>query len=262
MRRAYHRVVATEHEAKPTIQALEAERRRLQELERNLAVERNRIQAAAAQEIARLHEQLRDAADRAGRRERELERAQRKAERKAQGGWLAAVGMTAARRNAEPAGERDLAERERALAAATAALQARESALEANVAGLVEAERHSAELLAARAAELEAQAAEIQSQQPPLPVEETDDERPVEPWPGIDDRSALLEEREAELAQAFIALEHRERELERLREDLEAEQSRRAEAQRLLLPRPAAPRSSRPVTFSEGLRSLARRRSG
>ena len=120
--------MAIEHDAKPTIEALEAERRRLQELERNLAVERNRIQAAAAQEIARLHEQLRDAADRAGRRERELERAQRKVERKTQGGWLAAVGLAAARRSAETTGDRDLADRERALAAATAALQLREAA--------------------------------------------------------------------------------------------------------------------------------------
>ena len=261
MPRPYHRVVAIEHDAKPTIEALEAERRRLQELERNLAAERDRIQAAAAQEIARLHEQLRDAADRAGKRERELESTQRKLDRKAQGGWLAAVGLAAAKRGAEPGEDRDLADRERVLAAATAALRARESALDEKVAELVEAERRSAELLAARAAELELQAAGTRAQQLPRPVEETADEEQVEPWPEIDDRWTLLEAREAELAQAFTALEHRERELERLREDLEGEQSRRAEAQRVLLPRTPAPRSLRAVTFGEGLRSLARRRS-
>ena len=40
----YHRAVAVEPDAKPTIEALEAERRRLKELERNLAAERNRVQ--------------------------------------------------------------------------------------------------------------------------------------------------------------------------------------------------------------------------
>ena len=221
MPRPYHRVVAIEHDAKPTVEALEAEQRRLQELERNLAAERNRIQAAAAQEIARLHEQLRDAADRAEKHERELESTQRKLERKAQGGWLAAVGLAAAKRSVEPGKDRDLADRERAIAAATAALQARESALDDKVAELVEAERRSAELLAVRAAELEAQAAELRAGQLPLPVEETEEAEQVEPWPEIDDRLTLLEAREAELAQAFTALEHRERELERLREDLE-----------------------------------------
>src|SRR4029453_6698772 len=78
---AYHRAVASEPDAKPTIEALEAERQRLKELERNLAVERNRIQEAAAREIARMQAALRDAAERAGKRERELERAQRKVER-------------------------------------------------------------------------------------------------------------------------------------------------------------------------------------
>ncbi|HWQ01293.1 MAG TPA: hypothetical protein VN449_04170 [Gaiellaceae bacterium] len=254
--------MATEHDAKPTIEALDAERRRLQELERNLAAERNRIQAAAAQEIARLHEQLRDAADRAAKRERELESTKRKLERKAQGGWLAAVGLAAAKRSVEPGEDRDLVDRERALAAVTAALQARESALDKKVADLVEAERRSAEQLAARAAELEAQAAKLHARQVPPPVEETDEAAQVEPWQQIDDRWTLLEEREAELAQAFTALEHRERELERLRDDLEAEQFRRAEDQRVLLPRTAAPGPMPAVTFSDGLRSLARRRSG
>ena len=74
--RPYHRAV----DAKPTIEALEAERLRLKELERNLARERNRVQESAAREVARMHELLRESASRASKREHELEKAQRKAE--------------------------------------------------------------------------------------------------------------------------------------------------------------------------------------
>ena len=100
----YHRAVAVEPDAKPTIEALEAERRRLKELERNLAAERDRIQEAAAREIARMQAALRDAAERAGKRERELESTQRKLERKSDGRRLGVFG----------AASRDVASRERA----------------------------------------------------------------------------------------------------------------------------------------------------
>lgn len=258
--------MATEADGKPTIEALEAERRRLQELGRNLAAERNRIQAAASQEISRLHDQLRDAADRAGQRERELELARRRLERKARGGKLAAFGLAAAKRSADrpkPSDDRDLADRERALAAATAALRVRESALDQKVTELVEAERRSAELLAARSAALEARASKLNVPQPAHPLEE-------EPIPGasrLDDRWTLLEAREAELAQAFTVLEHRERELEGLRDEFEAEQGRLASRERRLsdaereAPLRAGKAATRQtVSFHEGLRALARRR--
>ena len=88
-------MVAVEPDAKPTIEALEAERLRLKELERNLASERDRIQEAAAREVARMQAALRDAAERAGKRERELESTQRKLERKGQGRRLALFGAPA-----------------------------------------------------------------------------------------------------------------------------------------------------------------------
>jgi chromosome segregation ATPase len=194
---AYHPVVV-EPDAMPTIEALEAERRRLKELERNLAAERDRIQESAAREIARLQAALRDAAERAGKRERELESTQRKLERKGQGRRLAVFGTTAAARDAfgrekEIARrEQQVEERERLVAAAAAELEhetarlrrlgaslevsrtgveqveglaagaaeleARRADLDRQVAELVEVERRSAELLAARAAELEARA--------------------------------------------------------------------------------------------------------
>ena len=72
-----------EPDAKPTIEALEDERKRLRELERNLAAERDRIQAAAARDIARMHEVLRDATERAQRREQELEKERKKRQRRA-----------------------------------------------------------------------------------------------------------------------------------------------------------------------------------
>jgi septal ring factor EnvC (AmiA/AmiB activator) len=100
---AYHPVVV-EPDAMPTIEALEAERRRLKELERNLAAERDRIQESAAREIARLQAALRDAAERAGKRERELESTQRKLERKGQGRRLAVFGTLSAAKRRSPGG--------------------------------------------------------------------------------------------------------------------------------------------------------------
>ena len=215
---AYHRVVAVEPDAKPTIEALEAERLRLKELERNLASERDRIQEAAAREVARMQAALRDAAERAGKRERELESTQRKLERKGQGRRLAVFGASAsrdlsdreqalARREAE-VGEREQAleatavelEQEEArlreleaslaesreglehaevLAARGAEIETRRVELDRQVAELVEVERRSADALAARAAELERRAAEL-------------DAREVE----LEERSQTLAERE------------------------------------------------------------------
>ena len=90
-----------EPDAKPTIEALEAERRRLKELERNLAAERDRIQETASREIARMQAALRDAAERAGKRERELESTQRKLERRSDGRRLGVFGAASGRGGAD-----------------------------------------------------------------------------------------------------------------------------------------------------------------
>ena len=185
-----------EPDAKPTIEALEAERKRLRELERNLAAERDRIQAAAARDIASMHEVLRDATERAQRREQELEKERKKLERKLEGGRLRRG--KAAPVDLPDAGdlerrERELAEREARLVAAASAAQAeanrllaaslevadrevaesealtqraaelssREDDLDRKLTELVAAEQRSFELVAARRAELAAQAAEL-----------------------------------------------------------------------------------------------------
>ena len=185
-----------EPDAKPTIEALEAERKRLRELERNLAAERDRIQAAAARDIASMHEVLRDATERARRREQELEKERKKLERKLEGGRLRRG--KAAPVDLPDAGdlerrERELAEREARLVAAASAAQAeadrlleaslevvdrevaesealtqraaelssREDDLDRKLTELVAAEQRSFELVAARRAELAAQAAEL-----------------------------------------------------------------------------------------------------
>jgi chromosome segregation ATPase len=200
--------VASELDAKPTVEALEEERRRLKELERNLATERTRIQEAAAREISRMQAALKEAADRAGKREQELERTQRKLDRTGRGGRLAAFGLAArtsghdesiAQREAQ-ADERERAlaaaaaelehetarlreleaslaasrvgvEQAEALAAETAALEARNASLDEQVAELVEAERRSAELLAARAAALESRAQDLDARSAELEAE-------------------------------------------------------------------------------------------
>jgi uncharacterized protein (DUF3084 family) len=199
--------VASELDAKPTVEALEEERRRLKELERNLAAERNRIQDAAAREISRMQAALREAADRAGKREQELERTQRKLDRAGRGGRLAAFGLAARTSGDESIAQREARadERERALAVAsaelereaarlreleaslaasrvgveqaealaaeTAALEGRNAALDQQVAELVEAERRSAELLAARAAALESRAQDLDARSAELEAE-------------------------------------------------------------------------------------------
>src|SRR4029077_80920 len=105
----------------------EAERQRLKELERNLAAERHRIQDAAEREIARMKGALREAAERAGKREQELERTQRKLDRAGKGGRLAAFGLAgrsaAGRDETIAQREAKVAERERELAAAAAELE-------------------------------------------------------------------------------------------------------------------------------------------
>jgi len=75
----------------------------------------------------------------------------------------------------------------------------------------------------------------------------------------------VLDAREAELAETIAALEQRERDLARLREELEAERGRLAarsrrlaEAERRVPVRPAY--QAQVVGFSEGLRELARKR--
>jgi chromosome segregation ATPase len=198
----YHRAVPSELDARPTVEALEEERRRLKELERNLAAERNRVQEAATKEIARMQAALREAADRAGKRERELERTQRKLERAGRGGRLAAFGLAgrspdrdqaiaqrearaderertlaaaAAELEREVARLRELeatlaesrtgVEQAEALAADAAELEVRKADLDRKVEELVEAERRSAELLAARAAELEERSADLRARQ-------------------------------------------------------------------------------------------------
>ncbi len=196
--------MAAEFDPKPTIEALEAERHRLKDLEHNLAAERDRIQATAGREIALMQQALRDAAARAQRREHELETARRRLERKLEGGRLAR--LAGARERRGPATderdldrrERDLAERELRLTAAAAAAQAeasrlrelekrlsgagqeveegealarraaelalREDELDRKLTELVDAERKSFERLDARRAELDAQAAELERQ--------------------------------------------------------------------------------------------------
>ena len=141
-----------EPDAKPTIEALEDERKRLRELERNLAAERDRIQAAAARDIARMHEVLRDATERAQRREQELEKERKKLERKIEGGRLRRGRATQAQApvEASDAGElerreRELAEREARLVAAAAAAQAEADRLRELEAGLGVADRDVAE---------------------------------------------------------------------------------------------------------------------
>src|SRR4029078_170818 len=88
----------------------------------NLASERDRIQEAAAREVARMQAALRDAAERAGKGERELESTQRKLERKGQGRRLPVFGAPASR---------DLSDREQALARREAEVGEREQALAA-----------------------------------------------------------------------------------------------------------------------------------
>jgi hypothetical protein len=203
--------VAVEPDPKPTIEALEEERRRLKELERNLAAERNRVQEAAAVEISRMQAALRDAADRAGKRERELETTQRKLERRGQGRRLAFFGAAATvesgREQALAEREHQVHERERAveaaaleleneaarlrqletslaesrkgvehaeaLAAGEAELEARRAELDRQLEELVEVERRSAELLAGRAAELEAESAELRAREEAVEAERT-----------------------------------------------------------------------------------------
>lgn len=136
--------MATDPEAKPTPEALEEERRRLKELERNLGAERDRIQAAAGREIAKLQHALRDAAERAARRERELESARRRLERSREGGRL---GRLVGRRDREPQSAAPTSAERRELVLS-------EAELERKVDELVQVERRSVEQLAARAAVL------------------------------------------------------------------------------------------------------------
>jgi hypothetical protein len=114
-------------DAKPTVEALEEERRRLKELERNLAAERDRVQAAAAEEIGQLQRALKEAAERAARREGELEAARKRLERKLQRGRL---GRLARRVHARgQSSELSQVEREEALAEREAHLDERERTL-------------------------------------------------------------------------------------------------------------------------------------
>ena len=114
-------------EAKPAPEALEQERRRLKELERNLAAERARVQAAAAQEIARMQGVLREAAQRAARRERELEAARKRLERKLERGLVVGLGRLL-KRGGSPR-LTPVERRERALAEREAVLESRERKL-------------------------------------------------------------------------------------------------------------------------------------
>ncbi len=232
-----------EPDAKPTIEALEDERKRLRELERNLAAERDRIQAAAARDIARMHEVLRDATERAQRREQELEKERKKLERKIEGGRLRRGKPAQAPVDLFDAGdlerrERELAEREARLVAAAAAAQAeadrlreleaglgvadrdvaegaalaqraaelasREEELDGKLTDLVDAERRSFELLAARRVELDAQAAELDRMRNELGAAEDSQ---------LDERQAALEQRQAALDERAAGLDRREAEL-------------------------------------------------
>ena len=220
-----------EPDAKPTIEALEDERKRLRELERNLAAERDRIQAAAARDIARMHEVLRDATERAQRREQELEKERKKLERKIEGGrlWRGKATRAQAPVDLSDAGElerreRELAEREARLVAAAAAAQAEADRLRELEAGLGVADRDvaEAEALAQRAAELASREDELEGKLTDLVDAERRSfellaARRVEldaqaaeldrmrgeigagEDPKLDERQAALDEREAEL---------------------------------------------------------------
>src|SRR5205085_12041586 len=83
--RAYHPGVAPDTDAKPPIEDLEAEHARLKQLERRLVAERERVRAETALELADLKEALREAANRAALRERELAAVQERFERRLEG---------------------------------------------------------------------------------------------------------------------------------------------------------------------------------
>ncbi len=142
-------------DAKPTIEALENERRRLQELERNLAAERRRVQDTAAREIARMQTVLREAAERAASRERELDATRRKLERKLEGGRIGRLSGFR-ERSAEAEEARSFDRRERLLVeqadALVAAQHENEAALARRAAELTEreatVERHELEVAA------------------------------------------------------------------------------------------------------------------
>jgi chromosome segregation ATPase len=211
-------------DAKPTIEALENERRRLQELERNLAAERRRVQDTAAREIARMQTVLREAAERAAGRERELDATRKKLERKLEGGRIGRLaGFRERSAEAKEARsfdrrERLLAEQAEAMAVRTDELRAREAELEQKLEQLVDAERLSFEQLAERAAGVGAheqaligergpvddgQQAELQRQVETLADRQTE----------IEENEAVLARRTAELTEHEAALERRELEL-------------------------------------------------
>jgi hypothetical protein len=236
-------------EAKPTIEALEDERRRLRELERNLAAERDRVQAAAAREIARMQEVLRDAADRAARREHELEIARRRLERKLAGGRLGRLGARRGRA-IEPREDKSLDQREHALAEREASLDDRERALtEIGKQATAEAERlkelevglvagrrevDQAEALDARARALAARADELTAREVEL-------EQKVDELVDAERRSnEQLAARRAELD---------------AREQAAAELAQQAEALSLREPPPVSEPPSQPVAVAPDLRA-------
>jgi hypothetical protein len=236
-------------EAKPTIEALEDERRRLRELERNLAAERDRVQAAAAREFARMQEVLRDAADRAARREHELEIARRRLERKLAGGRLGRLGARRGRA-IEPREDKSLDQREHALAEREASLDDRERALtEIGKQATAEAERlkelevglvagrrevDQAEALDARARALAARADELTAREVEL-------EQKVDELVDAERRSnEQLAARRAELD---------------AREQAAAELAQQAEALSLREPPPVSEPPSQPVAVAPDLRA-------
>ena len=247
-------------DAKPTIEALEAERLRLKELERNLARERNRVQESAAREVARMHAVLRESAERAGKRERELEKAHRKAE----GGRVGRLALTRGRR-ADARVEKDYTQRERELAERALALDDRERAVSAasteianEASRLNELEAMLAETarevelgesLAARAAELEAREAELERKIEELVAAESEsarllaartaeiEARATETQRG---RGAETERRAAELAALAAALEVRERKLEKRADEVDQERAPDAEPA-AVIPVPVTP---------------------
>jgi hypothetical protein len=238
--------VAADFDPKPTIEALEEERRRLKELERNLAAERDRIQANAGREIALMQEALRDAAERAKRREQELETARRRLDRKLEGGRLAR--LAGARERRTPAAderdldrrERELAERELRLTAAVAAAQAEASRLRELEKRLSDAGRdvEEGEALAGRTAELTAREDELDRKLTELVDTE---------WNSFEHLAA----RRAELDARAVELERREAELSERGQAPPPEPDVRAELERL---------EAKAATLEEGERKLAQSR--
>jgi hypothetical protein len=238
--------MAADFDPKPTIEALEEERRRLKELERNLAAERDRIQANAGREIALMQQALRDAVERAQRREHELETARRRLDRKLEGGRLARLAR--ARERGTPVAderdldrrERELAERELRLAASAAAAQAEAARLRELDERLSDAGRdvEEGEALAGRAAELTAHEDELDRKLTEL----VDAERKS---------FEQLSARRAELDARAVELERREAELTERGQAPAPEPDMRAELQRL---------EAKAATLEEGERKLGESR--